>query len=335
MVEHSRVDMEDQAGTPELLDQVRNVLRLHHYSIHTERSYLDWIKRYVHFHQIRCREDLADGEKKIEAFLSDLAVRGKVATSTQNQAMNALVFLYKKVLERPLDELIAAVRAEQKVNVPVVLTREEVSRVVAVMEGVPQLIVKLLYGSGLRILEAVRLRIMDLGFEIKQVTVRPGKGEKERFTTLSASLIPLLQNQLRRVKVFHELDLAAGHGAAYLPDALERKYPGAARDWGWQYVFPARDVTTDPHSGVVRRHHMDPAVVNKAIKVAARRVALTKVISPRSFRHSFAMHLLQRGTDIRTIQELLGHEDIATTKIYTHVIQQGAQGVPSPLDDLP
>jgi integron integrase len=249
--------------------------------------------------------------------------------------MNALVFLYRKVLEKPLDEVIDAVRAERKVNVPVVLTREEVSRIIAVMEGVPQLIVKLLYGSGLRVLEAVRVRVKDVDFAMKQVTVRSGKGEKDRFTTLPASLIPLLQNQLQRVKAYHEQDLAAGHGAVYLPYALERKYPGAARDWSWQYLFPARDVSTDPRSGVVRRHHVDPAVVNKAIKVAARRVGLTKVISAHSFRHSFATHLLQRGTDIRTIQELLGHADLATTMIYTHVVQQGGQGVPSPLDDLP
>jgi integron integrase len=249
--------------------------------------------------------------------------------------MNALVFLYKRVLAKPLDEVIDAVRAERKLNVPVVLTREEVSRIIAVMEGVPQLIVKLLYGSGLRVLEAVRVRVKDVDFEMKQVTVRSGKGEKDRFTTLPASLIPLLQNQLQRVKAYHEQDLAAGHGAVYLPYALERKYPGAARDWSWQYLFPARDVSTDPRSSVVRRHHVDPAVVNKAIKVAARRVGLTKVISAHSFRHSFATHLLQRGTDIRTIQELLGHADLATTMIYTHVVQQGGQGVPSPLDDLP
>jgi site-specific recombinase XerD len=209
--------MEGQEQAPKLLVQVRNVLRLHHYSIHTERSYVDWIKRYIYFHHMRCREDLADGERKIEAFLTDLAVRGKVAASTQNQAMNALVFLYRKVLEKPLDEVIDAVRAERKVNVPVVLTREEVSRVIAVMEGAPQLIVKLLYGSGLRILEAVRLRVKDVDFAMKQVTVRSGKGEKDRFTTLSASLIPLLQDHLRRVKGFHEKDLAEGHGAVYLP----------------------------------------------------------------------------------------------------------------------
>ena len=327
--------MEGQGQSPKLLDQVREVLRLHHYSIHTERSYVDWIKRYVQFHGMRGREDLAEGERKIEAFLTDLAVRGQVAASTQNQAMNALVFLYRKVLDQPLGERIDAVRAERKANVPVVLTREEVARVIALLEGTPQLIVQLLYGSGLRVLEAVRLRVKDVDFEMKQVTVRSGKGEKDRFTTLPASLIPLLQNQLQRVKAFHEKDLAQGHGAVYLPYALERKYPGAAREWSWQYLFPARDVSTDPRSGVVRRHHVDPGVVNKAIKVAARRAGVTKVVSAHTFRHSFATHLLQRGTDIRTIQELLGHADVATTMIYTHVLQQGGQGVPSPLDDLP
>ena len=309
-------------------------MRLHHYSIHTERSYLEWIRRFVLFHRMHSREELANGEGKIEAFLTDLAVRGKVSASTQNQAMNALVFLYRKVLKIPLDEKIDAVRAERKVNVPVVMTKDEVSRVISLMEGVPQLIVKMLYGSGLRVLEAVRLRTKDVDFAMKQVTVRSGKGEKDRFTTLSASLIPLLENHLRRVKAIHDRDLAAGHGAVYLPYALERKYPNAATDWSWQYVFPAREVSTDPLSGVVRRHHVDPAVVNKAIKVAVRGAGLTKVVSAHSFRHSFATHLLQRGTDIRTIQELLGHNDVATTMIYTHVLQQGRQGVPSPLDDL-
>jgi integron integrase len=283
---------------------------------------------------MQSRADLQPAEAKMEAFLSDLAVTRHVAPATQNQAMNALVFLYKRVLEQPLEGKIDALRADAKVHVPVVLTREEVALVISLMEGTPQLVVKLLYGSGLRIMEAMRLRIKDVDFAMKQVTVRSGKGEEDRVTTLPASLIPLLENQLRRVKAYHEQDLAAGHGAVYLPDALEREYPGAARDWSWQYLFPARDVSTDPRSGVVQRHHVDPAVVNKAIKVAARRVGLTKVISAHTFRHSFATHLQQRGTDIRTIQELLGHADVATTMIYTHVLQQGGQGVPSPLDDL-
>ncbi len=327
--------MDGQEQKPKLLDEVRRKMRLHHYSIHTERSYTDWIKRYVGFHRMSCREDLADGERKIEAFLSELAVRGKVSPSTQNQAMNALVFLYKRVLEQPLGGAIDAVRAERKVNVPVVLTREEVGRVIPLLGGVPQLIVKLLYGSGLRVLEAVRLRVKDVDFQMKQVTVRSGKGDKDRVTTLSGSMAPFLENQLQRVKVLHEQDLAAGHGRVYLPYALVRKYPQAAREWGWQYLFPARDTSSDPLSGAVRRHHVDPAVVNKAIKVAVRKAGLTKVVSAHTFRHSFATHLLQRGTDIRTIQALLGHQDVRTTMIYTHILQQGGHGVPSPLDDLP
>ena len=327
--------MNSQEQTPRLLDQVRNVMRLHHYSIHTERSYTDWIKRYIRFHHMRRREDLANGESKIETFLTDLAVNGKVAPSTQNQAMNALVFLYRQVLKAPLDEKIDAVRADRKVNVPVVLTREEVAKVVSLLDGEAQTIVKLLYGSGLRIMEAVRLRVKDVDFQMKQVTVRSGKGDKDRFTTLPVSLIPALENQMRKARVLHEQDLAQGHGAVYLLYALARKYPSAAEEWAWQYLFPARDLSTDPLAGVLRRHHVDPSVVNKAIKVAVRRAGLTKVISAHSFRHSFATHLLQRGTDIRTIQELLGHADVATTMIYTHVLQQGGQGVPSPLDDLP
>jgi integron integrase len=319
---------------PKLLEQVRRKMRLHHYSIHTERSYSDWIKRYIRFHQMESREDLGEGERKIEAFLTDLAVNGKVSPSTQNQAMNALVFLYRKVLEAPLEERIDAVRAERRVTVPVVMTRDEVMKVVSLLEGVPQLIVKMLYGSGLRVLEGVRLRIKDVDFQMKQVTVRGGKGDKDRLTTLSALVIPLLENQMRKVKVLHEQDLAAGRGAVYLPYALERKYPHAAKEWGWQYVFPARDVSTDPLTGVVRRHHVDPAAVNKAIKVATRKAGVVKIVSAHTFRHSFATHLLQRGTDIRTIQELLGHNDVRTTMIYTHVLQQGGQGVPSPLDDL-
>jgi integron integrase len=283
---------------------------------------------------MRSREDLGGGERKIEGFLTDLAVNGKVAPSTQNQAMNALVFLYRQVLKVPLDEKIDAVRAERKVNVPVVLTREEVAKVVSLLGGEAQTIVKLLYGSGLRIMEAVRLRVKDVDFQMKQVTVRSGKGDKDRFTTLPVSLIPPLENQMRKARVLHEQDLAQGHGAVYLPYALERKYPAAAKEWAWQYLFPARDLSTDPLTGVVRRHHVDPSVVNKAIKVAVQRAGLTKVVSAHSFRHSFATHLLQRGTDIRTIQELLGHSDVTTTMIYTHVLKQGGLGVPSPLDDL-
>jgi integron integrase len=319
---------------PKLLDEVRNVLRLHHYSIHTERSYVDWIVRFVRFHAMRSRADLVPAEPKIEAFLTDLAVRGNVAPATQNQAMNALVFLYKRVLSESLPGSINAVRADKRVTVPVVMTREEVAVVLSLMDGTAQVVAKLLYGSGLRIMEAVRLRVKDIDYQMKQLTVRAGKGDKDRFTTFPATLTPLLQNHLAGVKTLHQQDVAQRHGAVYLPHALARKYPTAATEWGWQYVFPARNLSVDPRGGVTRRHHVDPSVVNKAIKVAVHRAGLTKQISAHTFRHSFATHLLQRGTDIRTIQHLLGHNDVATTMIYTHVLQQGGQGVPSPLDDL-
>lgn len=321
-------------GNERLLDQVRRVMRVQRYSIHSERTYVDWIRRFVKFHRMTSRDDLRGGEAKIEAFLTDLAITQNVAPATQNQAMNALVFLYKKVLEQPLDEKINAVRADKKVNLPVVLTREEVAKVIPLLEGANQLIVRLLYGSGLRIMEGVRLRVKDVDFGMKQITVRSGKGDKDRFTTFAASMIPLLQVHLSKVKVIHEQDLAGGHGEVYLPYALDRKYPGAAKEWGWQYVFPARELAVDPRGGKTRRHHVDPSVVNKAIKVAVGKAGIVKRVSAHTFRHSFATHLLQRGTDIRTIQGLLGHNDLETTMIYTHVLHQGGQGVPSPLDDL-
>lgn len=321
-------------SSPRLLEQMRRVMRLHHYSLHTERAYVDWVVRYVRFHRMQSRAELYPAEAKIEAFLTHLAVEGQVSPATQNQAMNALVFLYKRVLGVPLAEAIDAVRAEGKVRVPVVLSREEVARVISLMEGTAQLVVKLLYGSGLRIMEAVRLRVKDVDFGMKQITVRSGKGDEDRVTTFPGSLTGLLQNHLARVKTLHAQDWAQGMGEVYLPHALARKYPQAGREWGWQWVFPAREVSVDPRSGAARRHHVDPSVVNRAIKVAVRRAGLTKPVSAHTFRHSFATHLLQRGTDIRTIQALLGHKDVATTMIYTHVLQQGGHGVASPLDDL-
>ena len=234
-----------------------------------------------------------------------------------------------------LEGEINAARAPERVRVPVVMTREVVGRVLALMEVMPQMVARLLYGNGLRIMEAVRLRVHDLDFEFRQVTVRSGKGAKDRVTTYPASVIPLLQSHLATVRVIHEQDIAAGHAQVYLPRALARKYRNADREWGWQYVFPSRNPSVDPRGGVVRRHHVDPSVINKAIKGAAHRAGLTKRISAHTFRHSFATHLLQRGTDIRTIQALLGHKDVSTTMIYTHVLQQGGHGVASPLDDLP
>jgi len=317
-----------------LLDEVRDYMRLHHYSIHTERTYCDWIKKFVRFHDMKSRNDLSEGEKKIELFLTHLAVQGNVSPSTQNQAMNVLVFLYKKVLNLPLDDEINAVRAHKKVNVPVVMSREETAKVIALTTGTPQLVVKFMYGSGLRISEAIRLRIQEIDYELKTITIRSGKGANDRITTFPSSIVPFLQNHLSKVKGIHENDLAKGYGEVYMPYALARKYPNAAREWGWQYVFPASTLSIDPRSGVTRRHHIDPSVINKAIKSAARKAGLTKRISAHTFRHSFATHLLQKGTDIRTIQALLGHNDVSTTMIYTHVLQQGGQGVISPLDDL-
>ena len=317
-----------------LLDEVRQYLRLHHYSIHTERAYADWIVRFVHFHNMRSCDDLLPPEPKIEAFLTHLAVNKNAAPATQNQAMNALVFLYKRVLNLSMDGSINAIHADKKVNVPVVMTREEVAAVLSLLNGTPQLITKLLYGSRFRVMEAVRLRVKDVDFGIKQITVRSGKGDKNRITIFPISLAPLLQNHLARVKTLHQQDLAQGHGEVYWPHALSRKYPRADKEWGWQYVFPARDLSVDPRSGITRRHHVDPSLINKAIKIAARRAGLNKNISAHTFRHSFATHLLQRGTGIRTIQQLLGHNNLATTMIYTHLLQQGAQAVPSPLDGL-
>ncbi len=316
-----------------LLDQVREVLRLKHYSIHTERSYCDWARRYVQFHGMKSRDDLKDGEAKIEQFLSNLAVRGKVAASTQNQAFNALIFLYREVLGLELGT-IEALRTDRPVRVPVVLTPEEVKQTVTTLSGTPQLAVKLLYGSGLRLMEVLRLRVKDVDFGMKQITVRDGKGAKDRYTVLAEGVIPVLQEHLSRVKLTHEEDLRAGQGEVYLPDALERKYPKAAKEWNWQYVFPARGFSTDPRSGVVRRHHVDEATINKAIKAAAARVGITKRVSSHTFRHSFATHALQRGADIRTVQELLGHNDVSTTMIYTHVLRVGGAGMKSPLDCL-
>jgi len=317
-----------------LLDEVRDIMRLHHYSIHTERTYIEWIKRYVQYHHMQTREDLQHGEEKVEEFLTHLAVNRDVSPSTQNQAMNALVFLYKKVLKTPMEKEINAVRATKKLNVPVVLTREEVRQIIGLLQGVPQLIVKLLYGSGLRISEAVRLRVQDIDYRMKSLTVRSGKGAKDRVTTFPESLVPLLQNHLEKVKLLHEQDLARGYGEVFLPNALARKYPNACKEWGWQYVFPSRGLSRDPRSGKIRRHHVDPSVVNKALKTAARTLGLTKRISAHTFRHRFATPLLERGTDIRTIQALVGHKDVSTTMIYTHVLQQGGLGVQSPLDDL-
>jgi integron integrase len=298
--------------------------------MHIERSSVEWIVRFVRFHGMRSRQDLFPTEPKIEAFLTDLAVHGHGAAATQNQAMPALVCLDTHVLNHAMAGRSNAVRADKKIHVPVVMTREAVAAVISLMDATAQLVAKLLYGSGWHIMEAVRLRVKDIDVQMKPLTVHAGKGDKERFTTVPVTLTSLLQNHLVGVKTRHQQDLTQGHGAVYLPHALARQHSNAANEWGWPYGFPARDISVDPRSDVSRRHHVDPSVINKAITVAVRRAGLATPISAHTVRHALATPLLQRGTAIRTIQPRLGHNDVATTMIDTHILQQGGQGVPSP-----
>lgn len=315
-----------------LLDQVRDRIRVKHYSIRTEQVYLGWIKRFILFHGKQ--HPLTLGAPDVERFLSHLAVEGKVAASTQNQALAAVLFLYREVLDRPLPWLDDLTRAKQPERLPVVLTVSETQLVLARISGTAGLMVRLLYGTGMRLMECVRLRVKDVDFEKQQITVRDGKGFKDRVTMLPKSLTEALVKHLERGKILHNEDLAAGHGETYLPFALARKYPNAGRAWGWQYMFPARNVSVDPRSGVTRRHHVDEKALQRAMKQAVRDAGLTKLATPHTLRHSFATHLLESGYDIRTIQELLGHKDVATTMIYTHVLNRGGKGVLSPLDRM-
>ncbi|MEK7843807.1 MAG: integron integrase [Pseudomonadota bacterium] len=315
---------------PKLLDQVQAVLRMKHYSIRTERVYLDWIKRYILFHHKTHPAQMSAPE--VEAFLSHLAVAGKVAASTQNQAKSALLFLYREVLALELPWLDNVTQAKTPQRLPVVLTVSEVKSVLNRLDGTLWLMASLLYGGGLRLMECARLRVKDVDFEMRQVTVREGKGFKDRVTMLPGSSIAPLQAHLARVRALHDEDGAEGYGAVYLPYALEKKYPNAAKEWGWQYVFPSRSLSVDPRSGVTRRHHVDEKSLQRAVKRAAQQAGITKPATPHTFRHSFATHLLQSGYDIRTVQELLGHKDVQTTMIYTHVLNRGGRGVVSPLD---
>jgi len=314
-----------------LLEKVRAVLRTKHYSIRTEQTYIDWIKRFIYFHELRHPAEMAEPE--VEAFLSHLAVKGKVAASTQNQALNALLFLYRHVVDRPLGD-INAVRAKRPQRLPVVLSQDEVRRLFRHLTGLPWLVTCLLYGSGLRITEATRLRIKDLELERRAIIVRDGKGAKDRVVTLSDEVVDPLRAHLAWVRTLHEKDVAAGLGAVFLPDALARKYPNAATEWGWQYVFPSRLRSIDPRTGREGRHHINESAVQKAIKDAVRRAGIHKPASCHTLRHSFATHLLERGMDIRTVQEQLGHKDVRTTQIYTHVIERGGMAVKSPLGEV-
>ncbi|MFA7282481.1 MAG: integron integrase [Sterolibacterium sp.] len=320
------------APAPKLLDQVRGKIRLKHYSIRTEQAYLDWIKRFIcHFGKKHPR-DL--GAAEVEGFLTHLAVAGQVAASTQNQAKSALLFLYREVLESELPWLDNIEQAKATRRLPVVLTRAEVHDLLTRLEGTNWLIASLLYGTGMRIMECLRLRIKDIEFARREILIRDGKGFKDRVTMLPAALVKPLQAHLQRVQALHRQDLEAGYGAVYLPYALERKYPGAARDWGWQYVFPSMRFSVDPRTQITRRHHVQDQAVQRAVKQAARDAGLAKPATPHTLRHSFATHLLEGGYDIRTVQELLGHSDVSTTMIYTHVLNKGGRGVVSPLDHL-
>jgi len=272
------------------------------------------------------------GSSEIEMFLSHLAINLKVASSTQNQAFNALLFLYREVLKKDLDNSINAIRAKRPKRLPTIMTKEETMKVIGAMSDVHQLMAKLIYGSGLRLMECVRLRVKDIDFEYTQLVVRDAKGAKERVTMLPESLKPSLKEHLERVKMLHKEDLSKGYGCVFLPYALERKYPKAICEWGWQYVFPAKILSKDPRTGVIRRHHMHENSLQKAVKNAVRLAGITKQVSVHTFRHSFATHLLENGYDIRTIQELLGHKDVSTTMIYTHVLNRGGKAVKSPLD---
>jgi len=317
---------------PKLLEQVRDAIRARHYSLRTEEAYVRWVKRFILFHDKRHPRDM--GLQEVQQFLTHLAVEGHVAASTQSQALSALLFLYQQVLKQDIGWIEEVVRAKPPQRMPVVLTSDEVAAVLRQLAGTPWIMATLLYGAGLRLMECVRLRVKDVDFAYHQIVVRDGKGQKDRVTMLPQQVKEPLQQHIQAVQQLHEADLQAGAGHVYLPYALARKYPYAAKEWGWQYVFPARNLSVDPRSGITRRHHVDPSVINKAIKVAVRRAGLTKHISAHPFRHAFATHLLQRGTDIRTMQQLLGHNDLATTMISTHILQQGGQGIQSPLDDL-
>ena len=315
-----------------LLDRVRQSIRLKGYSIRTEKTYVSWIKQFILFHGKRHPQDM--GKPEIEAFLTYLVMKRNVAFSTQNQAFNSILFLYNHVLDVEMPEDINACRSKKPVRVPTVMTREETLKLIGSMHGTHQLMAKLMYGCGLRVIECVRLRVKDVDFAMKQIVVRDGKGKKDRITVLPDGAKPLLEEHLVYVKRLHQSDLATGYGRVYLPYALARKYPNADRQWGWQYVFPAKALSKDPRSGMKRRHHLHDSSIRKAIQKAAKLCEIIKPVSCHTLRHSFATYLLENGYDIRTVQELLGHKDVKTTMIYTHVLNRGGKGVRSPLDHV-
>ncbi|MGQ0549110.1 MAG: integron integrase [Armatimonadota bacterium] len=320
------------APGPRLLDRVREAIRARHYSHRTEQAYVTWITRYIRFHGKRHPAEMADLE--VNQFLTHLAVHGRVAASTQNQALAALLFLYAKVLNRSLGQIEGVVRARRPRRLPVVLTRQEVRAVLDELNGTPPLVCTLLYGSGLRLLECLGLRVKDVDFHRQEIRVREGKGRKDRVTMLPSAVREPLRAHLDKVRRQHARDLEEGLGRAPLPDALARKFPTADREWTWQWVFPASSHYVDRRTRVRHRHHLHESVIQRAVKEAVRRAGLAKPASCHSFRHSFATHLLEDGYDIRTVQELLGHKDVKTTMIYTHVLNRGGKAVRSPMDGL-
>ena len=323
-------DAAPSPSEPRLLDQVRSAIRRRHYSYRTEQSYIHWIKRLIYFHGIRHPRDM--GEAEVTAFLNSLVAGRGVAAATQNQALSSILFLYREVLGKPLAWLDNLVRAKRPARVPTVLTVAEVQRLLSGLDGMKWLMASLLYGAGLRLRECLKLRVKDIDFEYRQIIVRDGKGGKDRVTMLPMAVIESLKAHLIRVKALHERDLAAGYGDVELPDGLARKYPRAAYDLAWKFVFPAYRYSTCPRTGAVRRHHVFEDVLIRAVKQAARTAGITKHVSCHALRHSFATHLLENGYDIRTVQELLGHQSVETTMIYTHVMNKGGRGVNSPLD---
>ena len=316
--------------SPRLLDQVREAIRVRHYSYRTEQQYLGWVRRFIRFHGRRHPREL--GGPEVEAFLTHLAADRKVAAATQSQALAALLFLYKQVLGVELPWLDQVVRSKRPRRLPVVLSRAEVRNVLKHMSGAYGLVAGLLYGSGLRLTEALQLRVKDVELESRTLVVRDAKGQKDRVTVLPDSLVEPLRRQLSEVRRLHERAVAAGYGGVELPYALQRKYPRAHLDHGWQFVFPADAPSSDPRSGARRRHHLYPETVQRRVKEAVRSAGIDKPASCHTFRHSFATHMLESGYDIRTLQELLGHSDVRTTQIYTHVLNRGGRGVRSPMD---
>lgn len=317
---------------PKLLDRVVAAIRVKHYSLATERTYCHWVKRFIFFHGKRHPADM--GAAEVEAFLSALATELEVSASTQNQAMHAILFLYKEVLGVRLPWLDGITRAKVSKRLPSVLTVAEVQALLRHVSGTNGLIIRLLYGTGMRIKEALRLRVKDVDLDRREIVIREGKGNKDRVTVLPASLVPDMRALIEERLRWHHVDLSTGHADVELPDALTRKYPRAGQSWAWQYVFAAPGYSTDPRTGVVRRHHWCERNIQRAVKQAASAARIQKLVHPHTLRHSFATHLLEAGYDIRTVQELLGHSDVSTTMIYTHVLNRGGRGVVSPLDRM-